>query len=60
VVDGLTLCRACADGAYFTNAREVTWPDMNWAPNQSDQLSAISRQPKVQRLEDRELRSLAV
>jgi hypothetical protein len=48
VVDGLTLCRPCADGAYFTNAREVTWPDMNWAPNQSDQLSAVSYQASAQ------------
>ena len=30
--DGCTLCRPCAGGVYFSNAREVTWPDMNWAP----------------------------
>jgi formylmethanofuran dehydrogenase subunit E len=26
VADGLSLCRPCAHGAYFKDAREVTWP----------------------------------
>ena len=26
------LCRPCANGAYFSNPKEVTWPDMNWVP----------------------------
>jgi formylmethanofuran dehydrogenase subunit E len=56
VSNGLTLCRPCAHGAYFKDAREITWPDMNWAPKRSDQLSAIGGQPKVQQVEDRELR----
>jgi len=29
---GETLCRPCADNCYFTNAREVAWPGMNWTP----------------------------
>jgi formylmethanofuran dehydrogenase subunit E len=28
------LCRPCAEGAYFTNAREVRWQGMNWSPKQ--------------------------
>jgi formylmethanofuran dehydrogenase subunit E len=32
VENGNALCRPCARGAYFSNAREITWPDMNWAP----------------------------
>jgi formylmethanofuran dehydrogenase subunit E len=32
VGEGVTLCKPCAHGAYFKNVREVTWPDMNWAP----------------------------
>jgi len=32
VVNGVSLCRPCAQGAYFKNVREVIWPDMNWAP----------------------------
>lgn len=29
---GAVLCKPCARGAYFKNAREITWEDMNWAP----------------------------
>lgn len=32
LVNGEVLCKPCADGAYFKDAREVTWPDMNWTP----------------------------
>ena len=39
VVDGANLCRPCAHGGYYNNAREITWPDMNWVP-----LSVDSRQ----------------
>jgi formylmethanofuran dehydrogenase subunit E len=31
--DGTPLCKPCSQGAYFEDAREITWPDMNWAPN---------------------------
>lgn len=33
-IDGRYVCRPCADGAYFSNPREVAWPDMNWAPGE--------------------------
>ncbi len=26
------LCKPCAQDSYFTDAREITWPDMNWKP----------------------------
>jgi hypothetical protein len=26
------LCKPCAQETYFADAREVTWPDMNWKP----------------------------
>ena len=32
VEDGQVLCRPCTDACYFTHAREVSWPDMNWTP----------------------------
>ena len=32
LAEGITLCRPCAYGAYFKNAREITWPDMNRPP----------------------------
>jgi len=39
--NGNTLCKPCARGAYFSNAKEITWPDMNWAP--------ISLEPDTQK-----------
>ncbi len=38
VVGNEILCRPCAHGAYYKNAREVTWPDMNWSPKQAGQI----------------------
>ena len=32
IKDGHVFCIPCAGGAYFENAREVNWPDMNWTP----------------------------
>ncbi len=32
VKDGLPFCRPCADGGYFTAAKEIAWEEMNWAP----------------------------
>jgi len=26
------FCMPCASEVYFNNAREITWPDMNWKP----------------------------
>ena len=30
--DGRLLCKPCTDKVYFKDAREITWPDMNWVP----------------------------
>ena len=27
------FCKPCLEDAYYTNAREITWPDMNWIPD---------------------------
>jgi formylmethanofuran dehydrogenase subunit E len=32
IENGRVLCKPCARGAYFSEAREVTWPAMNWKP----------------------------
>jgi formylmethanofuran dehydrogenase subunit E len=32
VAAGEILCKPCAQGAYFQDAREITWPEMNWTP----------------------------
>jgi formylmethanofuran dehydrogenase subunit E len=35
IKDGKVLCRPCTQDTYFSDAREVTWPDMNWRPDRS-------------------------
>jgi len=30
--DGRSFCKPCAENVYFSKAREITWPDMNWVP----------------------------
>ena len=32
IKDGRVFCKPCADGVYFKEVREITWPDMNWVP----------------------------
>jgi formylmethanofuran dehydrogenase subunit E len=36
VKDGANLCKICAGNAYFRNAHEISWPDMNWTPVKKD------------------------
>ena len=43
-VNGSNLCRPCAQGAYFNNAQEVTWPGMDWTP--SDSRHSRARSPE--------------
>jgi formylmethanofuran dehydrogenase subunit E len=40
VHDGEPVCRPCAAGAYFSNAREITWADMNWSPGEVPEITA--------------------
>jgi formylmethanofuran dehydrogenase subunit E len=35
IQDGQVLCKPCAQDSYFTDAAEVTWPDINWKPESS-------------------------
>ncbi len=32
VINGRVLCKPCTEQSYFTDAREVIWPDMQWSP----------------------------
>ncbi len=32
IKNGQVLCKPCAQKSYFSDAREVNWPDMNWKP----------------------------
>jgi formylmethanofuran dehydrogenase subunit E len=52
IKDGRSLCRPCAGMVYFTNAREITWPDMNWTPGATSQDSALGGQNANRWLED--------
>jgi len=47
VRDGITMCKHCAHGAYYTNAREVTWEEMNWSPAQGEIFSTTEDHRKV-------------
>ena len=44
---GRVLCKPCADGCYFSHAREVTWPDMNWTPGEENQGQATKNNHSV-------------
>ncbi len=35
IKNGQVLCKPCAQEAYFSDAKEVTWADMNWKPESS-------------------------
>ncbi len=30
------LCKPCTDQSYFSNAQEITWPEMNWSPQKAN------------------------
>ncbi len=45
VVSGEVLCKPCAHGAYFKEAREIAWPEMNWTPAST----GVSREPHRKR-----------
>jgi hypothetical protein len=45
LVNGEVLCKPCAHGAYFKEAKEITWPEMNWTPA----CDRAPRQPRPKR-----------
>jgi formylmethanofuran dehydrogenase subunit E len=38
ILDGFVLCRPCARGGYLDEIKEITWPDMSWAPGMTARL----------------------
>jgi formylmethanofuran dehydrogenase subunit E len=38
--EGSPICRPCAEGAYFSNAKEIIWAEMNWAPSEVPEITA--------------------
>lgn len=47
IQNGHILCKPCAHGAYFSEAEEITWPDMNWTPAQKEQQTVAVNQVKT-------------
>jgi formylmethanofuran dehydrogenase subunit E len=41
------LCKPCAQEAYFSEQEEITWPNMNWAPTQKEQQTAVDNGIKI-------------
>jgi len=39
IKDGRSFCKPCAGNVYFSEAREITWPDMNRVPGSNVKLS---------------------
>jgi formylmethanofuran dehydrogenase subunit E len=36
IMDGRPVCKPCAADAYFTDAMDIIWPDMNWKPAETN------------------------
>jgi formylmethanofuran dehydrogenase subunit E len=47
LVNGERLCKPCAHGAYFQDAREILWPEMNWTPASARLSREIHRRPRL-------------
>ncbi|MBR9986005.1 MAG: formylmethanofuran dehydrogenase [Desulfosarcina sp.] len=42
IIENRPVCRPCSGAGYFTHAREVSWPDMNWSPGEPAQAKRIN------------------
>jgi len=49
IKDGISLCKPCTDDVYFTDAHEITWPDMNWVPERNHSTSFDGEQNENRR-----------
>jgi len=47
VQNGHILCKPCAQGAYFSKAEEITWPNMNWTPTQKEHQTVVDNEVKI-------------
>jgi formylmethanofuran dehydrogenase subunit E len=46
VKNGDILCKPCAQGAYFSEAEEIIWPNMNWTPAQKEEQTVAGTEAK--------------
>jgi len=47
VQNGHILCKPCAHGAYFSEAEDIIWPEMNWTPAQKEQKMVVVNEAKI-------------
>lgn len=47
VVDGRFICRPCTENAYFTDAEEISWPEMNWRPTPDVKSSSMPGKKQI-------------
>lgn len=47
IQNGHILCKPCAQGVYFSEAEEITWPNMNWTPNQKKRQTVVDNEVKI-------------
>ncbi|MBW1956162.1 MAG: formylmethanofuran dehydrogenase [Deltaproteobacteria bacterium] len=50
LVEGKPVCRPCSSNCYFTNAREITWDDMNWSPQEACAFLTPDAEPERHRV----------
>ena len=47
VQNGHILCKPCAQRAYFSEAVEIIWPNMNWTPVRKEQQTVVVNKVKI-------------
>jgi formylmethanofuran dehydrogenase subunit E len=47
IKDGRSFCKPCAGNAYFSEAREINWPDMNWVPRNNEHRTLNVQHPTL-------------
>jgi formylmethanofuran dehydrogenase subunit E len=47
IQNGHIFCKPCARGAYFSEAEEITWPEMNWTPTQKEKTTVVINEVKT-------------
>jgi formylmethanofuran dehydrogenase subunit E len=47
IQNGHILCKPCAHGAYFSEAKEIIWPEMDWTPSREEKLTVADNEVKT-------------
>jgi formylmethanofuran dehydrogenase subunit E len=49
---GRAFCKPCAADVYFEDARDITWPDMNWKPEKTGEQKKVRELDSERRKQD--------